>query len=129
MSDFEEDIITPPTKHPEVVILYDCYICYEETTNIVMLSCRHEICLDCINQLTSLSCPFCRHELTTKDVSMKTYLMIKNRMKEAAREYQEESMLEFLESEQNSFSPSLSDEGVNTLLLVFYSLFTPIHDT
>jgi hypothetical protein len=41
-----------------------CYICYEESKNNVMLECNHNLCLKCFQKIQedNFKCPTCRKE-------------------------------------------------------------------
>ena len=43
--------------------MHTCKICCIETKTIVILSCKHQICLNCLIKLTKSECPFCNISL------------------------------------------------------------------
>ena len=69
----EDPCVTPLTL-PDEILDRECPVCLEETTECVMLPCRHSICKNCTLQLWevqqsanssgTLMCPLCRREHT-----------------------------------------------------------------
>ena len=55
-------IILPAIIPSDISIECICKVC-DETTNILILGCRHTICSECITKLHSHTCPICRADI------------------------------------------------------------------